>query len=55
MLSKDRVSNIIDYECGEMGQEDMIAFFQQLIDDGSAWTLQGHYGLCIRWHDTLFP
>ena len=44
MLSKDRVSNIIDYECGEMSDEDTVTFFQQLIDDGSAWTLQGHYG-----------
>lgn len=44
MLSKDRVSNIIDYECGEMSDEDTVTFFQQLIDDGTAWALQGHYG-----------
>lgn len=44
MLSNDRVTNIINYECGEMSDEDTVIFFQQLIDDGSAWTLQGHYG-----------
>ena len=38
------IQQIIDYECGEMDEFDVIALFQQMIDDGSAWTLQGHYG-----------
>ena len=40
----DRVDKIISYESGTMSDDDMVAFFQELIDDGSAWTLQGHYG-----------
>ena len=40
----DRVSKIISYESGTMSDEDAVLFFQELINDGSAWTLQGHYG-----------
>ena len=40
----DRVDKIIDYESGAMSDDDMVSFFQELINDGSAWTLQGHYG-----------
>lgn len=40
----DRVSQIMAYEAGEMGPEETVEFFQSLIDDGTAWTLQGHYG-----------
>ena len=35
---------IIAYENGEMSQEQVIEFFQELIDTGHAWRLQGHYG-----------
>ena len=38
------VDQIIDYESGEMGEQEIIDFFQELIDLGMAWTLQGHYG-----------
>lgn len=38
------VQKIMDYEAGAMNEEDTIAFFQELIDSGMAWTLQGHYG-----------
>ena len=43
-MSSDLVGEIIKYESGEMSEEDMIVFFQKLIDNGMAWTLQGHYG-----------
>lgn len=40
----DMVDKIMAYEGGEMSEEDTVAFFQELIDKGLAWTLQGHYG-----------
>jgi hypothetical protein len=38
------ICKIIDYECGELSDEETIAMFQEMIDDGSVWSLQGHYG-----------
>lgn len=38
------VDDIMDYESGEMDEDRMIAFFQGLIDSGTAWQLQGAYG-----------
>ena len=40
----DFVDQIIAYEGGEMSDQDTIEFFQELINTGQAWTLQGHYG-----------
>ena len=40
----DMLDKIMAYEGGEMDTEDTIEFFQELIDNGMAWTLQGHYG-----------
>ena len=42
--TKDLVSKIMRYESGLMSEDDTINFFQQLINTGHAWTLQGHYG-----------
>ncbi len=39
-----RINDIIDYECGTLSEEKTIDLFQSMIDDGSVWTLQGHYG-----------
>lgn len=39
-----RVDKIISFEDGSMENEDVIIFIQELIDDGSAWSLQGMYG-----------
>ena len=38
------VTKIISYENGEMNEEEIISFFQELIDSGVAWQLQGSYG-----------
>ena len=40
----DMVTNIIAYEQGELNQEEIVDLFQHLINNGMAWTLQGHYG-----------
>jgi len=44
MMDKQLVQDIIDYENGDMTEERIINLFQKLIDEGYAWTLQGHYG-----------
>ncbi len=38
------INKIIKYENGEMNEHEVIQFFQELINTGEAWTLQGHYG-----------
>ena len=38
------VDKIMDYEAGELDNEETIAMFQEMINDGSVWGLQGHYG-----------
>lgn len=38
------VDEIMRYEGGEMSQDEIIEFFQKLIDSGMCWKLQGHYG-----------
>ena len=38
------INDIMSYENGEMEEEEMIEFFQGLINNGMAWTLQGSYG-----------
>ena len=38
------VDKIIRYENDEMSEEETISFFQELIDSGLCWKLQGHYG-----------
>ena len=40
----DVVGFIMDYEGGEIGESEMIEGFQHLIDSGTVWNLQGHYG-----------
>lgn len=41
----DMLDKIMAYEGGEMkDSDDVVDFFQELIDNGMVWTLQGHYG-----------
>ncbi len=42
------MTRIIAYEQGEMGEAEVIEFFQELIDSGLAWLLQGHDGRTAR-------
>lgn len=43
-MTIDLVDNIMAYEQGDLDQEETLRFFQELIDTGLAWRLQGHYG-----------
>ena len=40
----DVVSNITAYESGNLEDEEVIYLFQQLVNSGLAWQLQGSYG-----------
>lgn len=38
------IENLIRYESEGLDDEELIEFFQYLVDTGMAWSLQGHYG-----------
>lgn len=43
-MIKNNIENIIRYEEGEMSDAEVVEFFQELINSGLCWSLQGHYG-----------
>ncbi len=44
-MNRDIIDSLIKYENGEMETiEELTSFFQELIDSGVVWQLQGHYG-----------
>ena len=44
MIINDLTNKIISYEQDELDGNEIIQLFQELIDNGMAWKLQGHYG-----------
>lgn len=38
------LAQIIDYEENLLEQDEVVELFQELINSGLAWQLQGHYG-----------
>lgn len=40
----DIVSQIIEFEDGELDEENAVALFSELIKTGLAWKMQGSYG-----------
>lgn len=38
------IDKIMRYEDGLMTEDEIYVFFQELVDQGLAWSLQGHYG-----------
>ena len=43
MLEGNIINRIIAYEEGAMNEEDIVTFFQDMIDSGVVWQLQGSY------------
>lgn len=39
----DLITSIIDYELGDLDDDETVELFQQLADDGTLYGLQGHY------------
>lgn len=38
------IQRIMDYEEGRLSEDEVSELFQELIDCGLCWQLQGHYG-----------
>jgi hypothetical protein len=44
MLMNELSTKVIRYEQDELDGNEIIELFQELINNGMAWNLQGHYG-----------
>ena len=44
MTVHDLAARIMDFESGQLDEEQVVDLFQDLVDTGLAWTLQGSYG-----------
>lgn len=44
MKSSELTDKIMQYETGELSDEESIGLFQHLVNTGLAWQLQGSYG-----------
>jgi hypothetical protein len=40
----DQLDRMVQWEEGDLSEEDTVVLFQELIDSGLAWRLQGCYG-----------
>jgi hypothetical protein len=43
-MKEDILDKIIAYEMGELNDIETIKLFSNLVQNGNAWSLQGHYG-----------
>lgn len=43
-MKEDILDEIIAYEMGELNDIETIKLFSKLVQNGNAWSLQGHYG-----------
>ena len=43
-MSNELTTKLIDYETGQLSYEEGVQLFQELVNTGLAWVLQGHYG-----------
>jgi len=44
----NQIDKIMAFESGELDKEGVLELFQELIDSGLAWQLQGSYGRIAR-------
>jgi hypothetical protein len=42
--TKDFLDQMMDYEMGLLNDYDTLEMFSGLVESGTAWSLQGHYG-----------
>jgi len=48
-MGQDELADkVIAYESGDMDEDEVVRFFQELVDTGLAWQLQGAYGRTAR-------
>lgn len=40
----DTIDKMMEYEMGNLEENEILEMFQELVDDGVVWKLQGHYG-----------